>query len=104
MTLMSKVYPTHANAMNIKHPTHGAMRDDGEPVEWEKDGFWARMTTDGAITSDPSKAWKTDKKPSADKLPPHATQRSEEEEKVRLEEIASTEKLAAVEKPAPRKV
>jgi hypothetical protein len=94
MSLISKVYPAHANAMNVKHPSHGALRDDGEPVEWEKDGFWARMITDGTITTDPAKAWKTDRKQDTNKLPPHAA-RSEEEEKTRLEEIAADEKAAA---------
>ena len=46
------VYPTHANAKNIKHPSGGPLLETGST--WPNDGFTARMLVDKAATLDKS--------------------------------------------------
>jgi len=75
---MSKitVYPLSENALNIKHPSDGPLVDTGSA--WNNDGFTARMITDGAITADKDKAFKSEKpKPDLSKPPAHATYQDE---------------------------
>jgi hypothetical protein len=49
------LWPTKANAMNVRHPSDGLPKIDG--CLWENDGFTARMLTDGIFTLDRAKAW-----------------------------------------------
>jgi hypothetical protein len=49
-----RVYPTHVNALNVKHPIDGALKHGGS--DWESDGFTARMLTDGSVTTNESEA------------------------------------------------
>lgn len=54
--MKTKVYPTGASSMAIKHPIDGQLKIEGS--EWEVDGFTARMLVDRAITSNAEEAWK----------------------------------------------
>jgi len=67
-----KVYPTHPDALNIGHPINGKLRVSGS--DWEMDGFTSRMLTDGIITKDETKGWKsTTAGADLSKPPAHAT-------------------------------
>jgi hypothetical protein len=64
---MTKVYPTKASALNVKHPTAGAPKIEG--TEWPYDSFTCRRLTDGSFTEDASKAYR----PPAEKSVTQAT-------------------------------
>lgn len=59
-----KIYPAKESALNISHPIDGPCRPDG--AHWTYDGFTCRCLTDGAITDDPAKAWKSPAQVEAD--------------------------------------
>ena len=67
-----KVYPTSKNATVIKHPIDGKLSPWGS--DWTNDGYTMRCLTDGALTMDVSKAWRTTELPIDTSIPPaHAT-------------------------------
>jgi hypothetical protein len=62
------VYPTSRAALSIKHPINGALIADGS--QWTRDGFTARMLTDGAVTLDKDRAWRDTEPPIRAASPP----------------------------------
>jgi len=71
MTNKITVYPTAKNSLVLSHPIDGPLSTDGS--SWTRDGFTARMITDGAITDDPSKGWTPDVPVDAMAAPAHST-------------------------------
>lgn len=62
-----KLYPTHKNALNITHPTHGKLKADGG--DWPEDSFTARMLSDKIVSTDEKDLFKPDKEPAAKPTP-----------------------------------
>lgn len=52
-----KIFPATANALNVAHPIDGPCRSEGS--HWTYDGFTCRCLTDGTVTDDPAKAYKS---------------------------------------------
>lgn len=51
-----KIFPAHADALNVSHPIDGPCRLEG--ASWTYDSFTCRCLTDGCVTDDPAKAYK----------------------------------------------
>ncbi|HEY2210272.1 MAG TPA: hypothetical protein VGH62_01390 [Bradyrhizobium sp.] len=65
------VYPTSRAALAIKHPVNGPLSEGG--AQWLRDGFTARMLSDGAVTLDKARAWHDEAPPMRTADPPQPT-------------------------------